>query len=153
MSGAKCEYCGCQAVDCLARCVKTGLYFCNGKGDTSTSHIVHYLRSNALTQFTVPETNAWAQIDLKCYVCESRNVYNLGFLPSEDGQLYLVCRTPCQYDASMIERNVNNEAFRPIISNGEILSDMVRVPKPEEYEKVTMERVHAVNTAILEKLG
>ena len=153
MSGAKCEYCGCQAVDCLARCVKTGLYFCNGKGDTSTSHIVHYLRSNALTQFTVPDSNSWAQVDLKCYVCESRNVYNLGFLPSEDGQLYLVCRTPCQYDASMIERNVNNEAFRPIISNGEILNDMVRVPKPDEYEKVTMERVHAVNTAILEKLG
>ena len=154
MTEAKCEYCGCQAVDCLARCIKTGLYFCNGKGDTSQSHIIHYLRSMNESQFALPDTNGFAAVDLKCYVCESRNIYNLGFIQTQDAsQIFIVCRAPCQYDARMIEQNVNHASFRAIVSNGEILPDMVRVPQPAEYMKITMEKVHSVNTAIREKLG
>lgn len=154
MSEPKCEYCGCSDINCLARCTKTGLYFCNGKGDTSASHIVHHLRTMHFDQITLPEQNPFYEVALKCYVCESTNVFQLGFLHTKDGsQIFIACRSKCQFDQSLIERDINSASFVPIISNGEILNDIVHVPDPVQYKRVPMSRVMAVTQAIKENLN
>ncbi|OHS92785.1 putative regulator of nonsense transcript [Tritrichomonas foetus] len=154
MSEPKCEYCGCTNINSLARCTKTGLYFCNGKGTTSASHIVHHLRTMHFDQITLPEQNPFSGVALKCYVCESTNIFELGFLHTKDGsQIFLACRSKCQYDQSLVSHNINNSSFRPLISNGELLPDIVHIPSIEQYTKIPMTRVMAVTQAIKDKLN
>ena len=149
----KCEYCGCTNINCLARCPHTGLYFCNGKGSTSSSHIIHYLRTNHQNQIVIPDGLSFSKIQLKCYVCESQNIFELGFLRSQNNQsIFIACKTNCQFDQSLQNQNVDNSGFIPLVSNGQILPDVVNVPAPEMYEKVPMSRVIAVNDAIQEQL-
>ena len=131
-----CEYCGCTAVECLARCPETGLYFCNGKGMTSQSHIVHYLRSRQLDKFTLPDGNPFKDIPLECYVCQSENVYRLGLATGTDGSHYIVCRSPCYFSEMMQSKGVADSDFIPIIGNNEIFSEFVGVPTAEQYTQV-----------------
>lgn len=154
MEQPKCEYCGCTAIDCLARCTHTGLYFCNGKGDTSNSHIVHHLRTMHFDQIVLPDVNPFASIPLKCYVCESTNIFSLGFLHTKDGQqIFIACRTPCQYHESLVNHDVNNQSFTPIISNGQIIPDVVHIPDNKQYQHVTISKVMAVVEGIKQQLG
>jgi regulator of nonsense transcripts 1 len=67
--------------------------------------------------------------------------------------VFLACRTPCQFDPSVASRNVDNDHFRPLVSKGEIIADLVRVPTPDEFHTVSMARVISVNRAIHEQLG
>ena len=135
-----CVYCGCKAQDCLAQCPSTGFYLCNGKGQTSQSHIIHYLRSTQLDRIQLPESNDFHNVPLRCYVCECENIFRLGFVTSTDGAIYIVCRSPCQFDEVMVSHGVSNPVFVPIVANNEIYSGIVRIPKPDEYEKVPISR-------------
>ena len=154
MTEPKCEYCGCTNIESLVRCTKTGLYFCNGKGDTITSHIIHHLRTQHFDQITLPEQNPFYQVALKCYVCDSTNIFNLGFVYTKDcSQIFIVCRSKCQLDHSLLEKDVNSGTFTPIVSNGEILTDIVKVPDPPNYKRVPMSHIMAVEQAIQDKLN
>ncbi|KAH0795449.1 Regulator of nonsense transcripts 1 [Histomonas meleagridis] len=153
MSTPKCEYCGCTNESCLAQCAKTGLYFCNGKGQTKSSHIVHHLKTMKYDQIVLPESNKFRNIPLQCFVCGSTNIFNLGFLFTKDRkQIYISCRHPCRFDSTLTERNVDTETFTSIISGGYV-NTILKIPTPEEYTKIPMNRVMAVSDAIREKLG
>jgi hypothetical protein len=38
-----CTYCGLSDQACVVRCVESGKWFCNGRGNTSASHIIQVL--------------------------------------------------------------------------------------------------------------
>jgi hypothetical protein len=114
---------------------------------------VHYLRKCSIDKFVLPEENEFAAMPLQCYVCESTNVYRLGFLTNPRGQAFIACRTPCARDALLSSRGVTPDTFQSIIANGSVLEHLVRVPRPDQYSKVPMVRAIAVNQAIRERLG
>ncbi|KAH0794274.1 regulator of nonsense transcripts 1 [Histomonas meleagridis] len=148
-----CEYCGCKQIDCLVRCPTTGLYFCNGKGATSQSHIIHHLRSIQSDTISLPPQNKYSSIPFKCYICGSTNIFRLGFIFSESGNIFIACRSPCQFDESLKEKNVKHDIFMPLVSNNEIYPQVVRIPNPEEYQKVPMLKVIEIKSQIKEFLG
>lgn len=148
----KCEFCGCENENCLAQCIKTGLYFCNGKGDTKSSHIIHYLKKMHFDQVHLPDTNCYSKVQLQCYVCGSTNIFNLGLLSSKDKKkAYIACRSPCQFDKKMVDEDVDNSTFQSFVSNGEL--KIIQVPKDNEYQKVAISRTMAVIDSIKDKLG
>lgn len=153
MSQPKCQYCGCEVPQCLAQCASTGLYFCNGKGDTLQSHLVHYLRSCHLDRIKLPESNPFSSIPLKCYVCGSENVFRLGFIHSANQQIYLACRSPCQFHESLISRGVDNSTFQPLISNGDIIHDIIPPPNPDQYTKIPMSKAIQISQSVKRTLA
>ena len=38
-----CAYCGHHEATSVVRCLETGRWFCNGRGDSSASHIIQHL--------------------------------------------------------------------------------------------------------------
>ncbi|OHT11412.1 Regulator of nonsense transcripts 1 [Tritrichomonas foetus] len=154
MNELACEYCGCKNVNCLVKCQQTGLFFCNGKGDTKSSHIIHHLKTMRCTQICLPKQNPFSSVPLKCYICDSSNIFQLGFLQTTDGQtIFLVCRAKCQYDQFLIDKKVDNSNFRPIVSDGQILPEIVKIPEQDEYSKIPISKTILVTQKINEKNG
>lgn len=147
-----CKYCGCHNIECLACCSKTGYYFCNGKGDTRQSHILHHLRSMNFNEITLPEENKYHPIPFKCYVCESTNIFDLGFM-TNNASFFIVCSSNCRDQLCQIEEGVNKDYFEPLVSDGFINKEVVAIPNPEEYEKIPISRVISVCQEIQETIG
>lgn len=137
----KCSYCGCKNPECLARCVQTGYYFCNSKQKTIQSHIIYHLRSIQGTQISLPPENPFSQTDLRCYICGSTNIFRLGLIFSEENQIYIVCRSPCQFDEALADKKICNNSFMPIVSNNEIIPAFVKIPKDDECQNVPMTKI------------
>lgn len=135
----QCAYCGCSNIKCLAKCSTTGLYFCNGKGVTTKSHILHHLQKIQSDEIELPEGNPFASASQECYVCGSKNVFKLGFLQIPDGTLYYVCRSPCQFDERFHRKDGEN-LFQPLVTENQILPQLVNVPEPEEYTKIPISK-------------
>ena len=149
----KCQYCGCEVENCLGRCATTGLYFCNGKGDTLQSHLIHHLRSLHFDKIILPESNPFHQVPLKCYVCGSENIFRLGFLRTKNNtNIYIACRSPCQFHESLVSRGVDNTTFSPLVSNGMILPDVIPPPAPDQYTKISMAKAIQISDAIRRQL-
>ena len=149
----KCQYCGCENLNSLAQCATTGLYFCNGKGDTLQSHLVHHLRSLHFDRIILPQTNPFHNIPLKCFVCGSENVFRLGFLRTKNNDsIYISCRSPCQFHESLVSRGVDNNTFAPLVSNGMILPDVIQPPAPDQYTKISMAKAIQISDAIKRQL-
>ncbi|EAY10286.1 regulator of nonsense transcripts 1, putative [Trichomonas vaginalis G3] len=148
MTLRKCAYCGCSEAECLAEVPECGLYFCNGKGVIPQSHITHFLKQTNLSSFTLPPENRFHQVKFECYVCHSTNVFQLGFVRfPHDSSVYITCRQPCQFDAE-IQREPTH-TFHPLISNGQILPEIVNIPPPDKYKKVSV----ADALAVIEKVN
>ena len=152
-SEAHCEYCNCSNINCLAQCATTGLYFCNGKGETSKSHIIQHLQSIHCDTINLPRENRFSNVSLRCYICNSTNIFRLGFVFDKDGKIFIVCRSPCQFDESLTEKGVNNEGFQPLVVDNEILPEVVNVPEPNEYKKVPIAKIMAVKQQALDIIG
>ena len=121
MNVPHCEYCGCTEINCLAQCPVTGLYFCNGKGMVSQSHIIHFLRSTRSLKFVLPQANPFSGTSLTCAICGSDNIYQLGFLYTTDRtKVFIICRSPCQFNEQLDSYQIDRDNFIPFVSNGEI---------------------------------
>ena len=44
-----CSYCGLSDPCCVVKCVDSGKWFCNGRGNTSASHVIQHLVSTYVT--------------------------------------------------------------------------------------------------------
>jgi len=147
-----CEYCNCSVEESLVKCPVTGYYFCNGKGDTKQSHILYHLRQINSNLIELPESNSYAN-SIVCYVCQSKNIYSLGFVTDDKNEnLFVVCRGECLYHKSLSKECINPETFTPIISNGEIIHEIVPIPQDNQYTKVSISHVKSVSEAIKSKI-
>lgn len=151
-SRPKCAYCECSAIDCLAQCASTGLYFCNGKGITTKSHIIHHLQSIHQDSINLPQENKFSGIKLECYICHSRNIFRLGFVSStNDDKIYIVCRS-CQFDEQLRDL-IHKDQFTPLVSDGQIFHEVVRIPDNNEYQKIPLSKTVEVRDQALKLLG
>ena len=140
----KCAYCGCTDSECLAGSPESpDLFFCNGKGVIPQSHIVHFLKNTNRSTISLPPTNQFSKMQFKCYICNSTNIFQLGFVKfQKDPKIYIACRQPCQHDEQI--QLEPTHTFIPIVQNGQINESIVKIPEPDKYKKVTVAETVAV---------
>ena len=129
-----CAYCGVYAPACVVRCVRTGKWFCNGRGSSSASHAVqHLVRSKCKEVATHPESPL-AGATLECFDCGGRNVFLLGFIPSQTqtGVMILLCREPCLGSEALRAQGWDNSLWQPIIADRAFLPFVVAQPTFED---------------------
>ena len=65
---------------------------------------------------------------LECYSCGTRNVFVLGFIPAKaDSVVVLLCRQPCAAQNTLKDMNWEQESWRPLITDRQLLSWLVKV--------------------------
>ena len=73
-----CAYCGLSDPACVVKCVDSGKWFCNGRGNTSASHVIQHLVRSKSKQISLHPDSPLGETVLECYNCGCRNVFLLG---------------------------------------------------------------------------
>ncbi|MEQ2184559.1 Regulator of nonsense transcripts 1 [Goodea atripinnis] len=89
----KARYCGIHDPACVVYCNTSKKWFCNGRGNTSGSHIVNHMVRAKCKEVTLHKDGPLGETVLECYNCGCRNVFLLGFIPAKaDSVVVLLCR-------------------------------------------------------------
>ncbi|CAL8104829.1 unnamed protein product [Calicophoron daubneyi] len=139
-----CAYCGIDDPACVVYCNTTKKWFCNGRGNTSGSHIVNHLVRARAKEVTLHKDGPLKDTLLECYVCGSKNVFLLGFVPAKsESVVVLLCRNVCA--------NQNKDMYwdpsqwQPIIQGRQFLSWLVKVPSEEAQAKARQITAQQIN--------
>jgi len=145
-----CLYCGIHDPGCVAQCTHCKRWFCNSRGNMPGSHIISHLVRAKHKEITLHKDGPLGETLLECYLCGSRNIFNLGFIPAKaDSTVMLLCRQPCasQTDA-ILEMNCDPEEWKPLISDRCFLVWLLKVPDEQDLSKAR--QIDATQIARLE---
>ena len=78
-----CSYFGYPESTAAVQCNGCKKWFCNGKGRMNASHIVIHLLASKHKECCTHEDSVLGHDVLECYICQSKNVFMLGFVPSK----------------------------------------------------------------------
>lgn len=146
-----CKYCGIHDPSCVVLCNVCKKWFCNGRGNTSGSHIINHLVRAKHKEVTLHKDGPLGETVLECYSCGVRNVFVLGFIPAKaDSVVVLLCRQPCAAQNSLKDMNWDQEQWKPLISDRCFLSWLVKIPS--EQEQLRARQVSAPQITKLEDL-
>lgn len=113
-----CKYCGIHEPSTVVMCNICKKWFCNGRGNTSGSHIVNHLVRAKHREVTLHADGPLGETVLECYSCGVRNVFVLGFIPAKaDSVVVLLCRQPCAAQNSLKDMNWDQEQWKPLIAD------------------------------------
>ncbi|KOB69547.1 Upf1 [Operophtera brumata] len=88
-----CKYCGIHDPSTVVMCNICNKWFCNGRGNTSGSHIINHLVRAKHKEAALHRDGPLGETLLECYSCGARNVFVLGFIPAKaDSVVVLLCR-------------------------------------------------------------
>ena len=81
----RCKYCLLSDPECLVKCRVCEGFFCNGRGGNNSpaAHIVHHLVYARHREVSLHRDGPLGDTDLECYLCGSKNVFSLGFIPAK----------------------------------------------------------------------
>lgn len=145
-----CLYCGIHDPGCVAQCTQCKRWFCNGRGNMPGSHMVTHLVRAKHKEITLHKDGPLGETLLECYLCGSRNIFNLGFIPAKaDSTVMLLCRQTCasQTDA-IIEMNCDSDEWKPLISDRCLLFWLLR--SPDEHELSRARQIDSTQISRLE---
>ncbi|KAH9376504.1 hypothetical protein HPB48_006589 [Haemaphysalis longicornis] len=146
-----CKYCGIHDPGCVVQCNVCKRWFCNGRGNTSGSHMVNHLVRAKHKEVTLHRDGPLGETVLECYSCACRNVFVLGFIPAKaDSVVVLLCRHPCAAQSSLKDMNWDPEQWKPLIHDRCFLPWLVRAPL--EREQLRARQVTAQQISRLEEL-
>lgn len=146
-----CKYCAIHDPSCVVMCNVCKKWFCNGRGNTSGSHIINHLVRAKHKEVTLHKDGPLGETVLECYSCGVRNVFVLGFIPAKaDSVVVLLCRQPCAAQSSLKDMNWDQEQWKPLIADRCFLSWLVKVPG--EQEQLRARQVTSTQIAKLEEL-
>ncbi|XP_054714486.1 regulator of nonsense transcripts 1-like [Uloborus diversus] len=146
-----CKYCGIHDPSCVVQCNICKRWFCNGRGNTSGSHIINHLVRAKHKEVTLHKDGPLGETVLECYSCGCRNVFVLGFIPAKaDSVVVLLCRQPCAAQSSLKDMNWDPDQWKPLISDRSFLAWLVKVP--QEQEQLRARQVTAPQINKLEEL-
>lgn len=101
-----CKYCGIHDPGCVVMCNICKKWFCNGRGNTSGSHIINHLVRAKHKEVTLHKDGPLGETVLECYSCGVKNVFVLGFIPAKaDSVVILLCRQPCSTQNALKDMN------------------------------------------------
>lgn len=146
--GCACQYCGISNSACVAQCSQCKRWFCNGKTQTPSSHLVSHLVKAKHKEINLHKNGPIGQAILECYLCGSRNIFNLGFLTSTTSSVVvLLCRQTCASQVDTIEAiTCNPDDWGPLIAGRSFVPWLIRVPSDAETEKAKQVDGRQVNT-------
>jgi regulator of nonsense transcripts 1 len=129
-----CRYCGIHEPSCVVKCVKTGKWFCNGRGNTNQSHIVHHLVRSKYKEVQLHKDSPLGDAKCECYQCGSTNVFLLGFIPAKKEEVVvLLCRDPCLRDGALKDSEWDLKQWSPLIQDKTLVPWLVSQP-PEKAQ-------------------
>lgn len=143
-----CSYCGLSDPACVVRCTDSGKWFCNGRGNTSSSHIIHHLVRSKNKKVSLHPDSPLGDSVLECYCCGTKNVFLLGFISAKaDSVVVLLCREPCLANGALKDMGWDLTQWEPLIEDKAFLSWLVRMPTEKEQL-----RARQITTAQINKL-
>jgi len=146
-----CAYCGIHDPACVVFCNMTKKWFCNGRGNTSGSHIINHLVRAKAKEVTLHKDGPLGETVLECYNCGCRNVFLLGFIPAKaDSVVVLLCRQPCASSSNLKDMNWDPSQWQPLIDDRQFLPWLVKVPS--EQEQLRARQISAQQINKLEEL-
>ncbi|XP_022108204.1 regulator of nonsense transcripts 1-like [Acanthaster planci] len=146
-----CRYCGIHDPAAVVLCNTTKKWFCNGRGNTSGSHIVNHLVRAKCKEVTLHRDSPVGETALECYNCGCRNVFLLGFIPAKvDSVVVLLCRQPCATQSNLKDMNWDPSQWQPLIQDRCFLGWLVKVPS--EQEQLRARQISAAQINRLEEL-
>ncbi|XP_070541842.1 regulator of nonsense transcripts 1-like [Ptychodera flava] len=146
-----CNYCGIHDPASVVMCNSTKKWFCNGRGNTSGSHIVNHLVRTKCKEVTLHKDGPLGETILECYNCGCRNVFLLGFIPAKaDSVVVLLCRQPCATQSNLKDMNWDPSQWQPLIQDRQFLSWLVKIPS--EQEQLRARQISAQQINKLEEL-
>jgi regulator of nonsense transcripts 1 len=146
-----CSYCGIHDPACVVFCNTTKKWFCNGRGNTSGSHIINHLVRAKAKEVTLHKDGPLGETVLECYHCGCRNVFLLGFIPAKaDSVVVLLCRQPCAASSNFKDMNWDPSQWQPLIQDRQFLAWLVKVPM--EQEQLRARQISAQQINKLEEL-
>uniref|UniRef100_A0AAY5KH80 Upf1 domain-containing protein n=1 Tax=Esox lucius TaxID=8010 RepID=A0AAY5KH80_ESOLU len=126
-----CSYCGIHDPACVVYCNTSKKWFCNGRGNTSGSHIVNHLVRAKSKEVTLHKDGPLGETVLECYNCGCRNVFLLGFIPAKaDSVVVLLCRQPCQGHAGP-SQDLGSQPF----SQGPLTQGYINMSQPSQMSQ------------------
>eukprot|EP00331_Platyophrya_macrostoma_P020281 CAMPEP_0176468904 /NCGR_PEP_ID=MMETSP0127-20121128/39421_1 /TAXON_ID=938130 /ORGANISM="Platyophrya macrostoma, Strain WH" /LENGTH=1177 /DNA_ID=CAMNT_0017862663 /DNA_START=106 /DNA_END=3639 /DNA_ORIENTATION=+ len=129
-----CNYCGYHhdPLAC-AMCTQCNRWFCNGRGQTSGSHIITHMVLAKHTSLTLHPDSPLGDAPLECYVCGMKNIFSLGFVPSkEESVVVIICREPCLHSQTLRDMEWDPSAWLPLIEEKRLLSWICPVPSSSD---------------------
>ncbi|VDD79775.1 unnamed protein product [Mesocestoides corti] len=139
-----CAYCGISDPASVVLCTNSKKWFCNGRGNTSGSHIVNHLVRSRYKEVSLHKDSPLKDTILECYVCGSRNVFLLGFVPAKaESVVVLLCRHPCANQNK--DMNWDPSQWQPLIQDRQFLSWLVKVPSDEDQAKARQISAQQIN--------
>ena len=136
---------------CVVKCVETDKWFCNGRGNTSASHIIQHLVRSKSKQISLHPQSPLGETVLECYSCGTRNVFLLGFIPAKgDSVVVLLCREPCLSMGALKDMGWDLTQWTPLIEDKQFLSWLVRVPTEKEQlrsRQITTKQINKLEEA------
>ena len=146
-----CSYCGYHDPSSVIQCNICKRWFCNGKGNTSGSHIVNHLVRAKHKEVSLHKDGPLGETVLECYSCGVRNVFVLGFIPARsDSVVVLLCRQPCASQNSLKDLNWDQDQWKPLIHDRSFLTWLVKIPP--ENEQLRARQISATQINRLEDL-
>jgi len=141
-----CAYCGIHDPAAVVMCNQTRKWFCNGRGNTSGSHIVNHLVRAKCKEVTLHKDGPLGETQLECYNCGCRNVFLLGFIPAKaDSVVVLLCRQPCASQSALKDMNWDPTQWQPLIQDRCFLTWLVKIPSEQEQLRARQITAQMIN--------
>ncbi|KAL4227542.1 ATP-dependent helicase NAM7 [Mactra antiquata] len=141
-----CSYCGIHDPACVVHCNTTKKWFCNGRGNTSGSHIINHLVRAKAKEVTLHKDGPLGETVLECYNCGCRNVFLLGFIPAKaDSVVVLLCRQPCATLSNLKDMNWDPSQWQPLIQDRQFLPWLVKVPSDQDQLRARQISAQQIN--------
>lgn len=143
-----CTYCGLSDPACVVKCVESGKWFCNGRGNTSASHVIQHLVRSRNKQVCLHPDSPLGETLIECYNCGCRNVFLMGFIPAKnDSVVVLLCREPCLSMGALKDMDWDASQWQSLIEDRSFLPWLVKVPSEKEQL-----RARQITTSQINKL-
>ncbi|CAF1360836.1 unnamed protein product [Rotaria magnacalcarata] len=141
-----CAYCGIHDPAAVVMCNQTKKWFCNGRGNTSGSHIVNHLVRARCKEVTLHKDGPLGETQLECYNCGCRNAFLLGFIPAKaDSVVVLLCRQPCASQSALKDMNWDPSQWQPLIQDRCFLTWLVKIPSEQEQLRARQITAQMIN--------
>ncbi|KTW29366.1 hypothetical protein T552_01320 [Pneumocystis carinii B80] len=141
-----CSYCGIYTPSSVLKCLTCGKWFCNSRGNTSSSHIVKHLVRARHKDVMLHHDSPLGETILECYNCGIKNVFLLGFIPAKsDTVVVLLCRQPCASTQSSKDMNWDTSQWQPLIDDRSFLPWLVSIPTEHEMMRARQISSYQIN--------
>lgn len=128
-----CSYCSFADEKSCCFCITCSKWFCNSIRNFFGSHIVYHLARSHHVGIQLHRDNIFGDIVLECYNCNSRNIFNIGYLPAtEESAVVLLCRNCLRHpNTKNLGWDVN--AWAAIIQDKSILEWILSRPNASTF--------------------